>query len=162
MTDFSELVEAYKREVAIPGTFPASFPLTTDRDIEGSLADAFAEAQLDGFFRAVSLDVDDRSVSPDLSAAGGALVVIYAGIRLVRQQMVSLATAARYEAGPVKYETKMSASVLAEVLKALELRKARLIEAATGATSTYVLDGYLPGSSHGGFYSHEAPALGWV
>lgn len=161
MTDFIDLVEAYKREVAVPGTFPTSFPLTSDEHIVGSLADAFAEAQLDGFFRGVTLEVDDGSVDPDLSAAGGALVVIYAGIRLVRQQMISLSTSARYEAGPVKYEKRMSASVLAEILKALELRKSRLIEAATAATSVYVLDGYTPGGNYGGFYVHEAPRPGW-
>jgi hypothetical protein len=144
MTDLVDLVGAYKREVAVPGAFTQAFPLTMDVDIEASLADAFAEAQLDGFFGAVELNLDAMTVSPDLSTAGAALVVIYAGLRLVRQQIRSLRSMTKYVAGPVQMETAQAAGALTEDLKYLQARRLELLEKArrgAGAT-TFMIDSY--------------------
>ncbi len=162
MTDISDLADAFKREVAVPGTFATSFPSMQDGDITGSLMDAFAEAQLDGFFSTMALDVDDKVVTPDLSNAGAALVVIYAGIRVLRQQVSSNATKASYKAGPVEYSAEASASVQSEMLKQLKQRRDQLIEnARRGAgTTVFQLEGYSSRlASHnyyGGFLPHEA------
>ena len=67
MTDLIDVVEAYKREVSIPGAFSTDFPTVQDDQIAAALGDAFGEAQLDGFFGTMSLDVDSWSVRATLT-----------------------------------------------------------------------------------------------
>ena len=159
MTELVDLVEAFKREVAVPGTFATAFPDTTDTDIEGALADAFGEAQLDGFFGTATLDLDLMAVDPDLSTAGAALIVMYAGMRLIRQQLRGLKT--RYKAGPV--EVEQSAGALTEELKQIERRKNQLVQnairAGRGAGTVFVADLYVARAAsydyYGGFWAWE-------
>lgn len=168
MTDLADLVEAFKREAAVPGTFDVTFPSTDDDDIIGSLADAFAEAQLDGFFGTLILDLDAGTVTPDLSVAGAALVTMYAGMRLTRQHLRSLTTRTAYKAGPVEYETERSSSALVEELKQLKSRRdqimANAIRAGRGAGSVFVIDGYVQRAFahnfYGGFLPHEISGRG--
>lgn len=163
MTELADLVEAFKREATVPGTFDVTFPSTTDEDIVGSLADAFAEAQLDGFFGGNALDVDAGTVTPDLSVAGAALVTMYAGMRLTRQHLRTIATRTAYKAGPVEYEVEQSSSALVEELKQLKSRRdaimANAIRAGRGAGTTFVVDNYVQRAfSHnyyGGFFPGE-------
>jgi hypothetical protein len=175
VTAISTLVPALKRELAVPGTFDTVFPNTTDADLIGSLADGFAEAQLFGFFKDMSLTAVDTTVPPDaitddwetsadLSAAGGALVVIYASIRSIRAQLRSLKANQRYKAGPVEFETGQPASVLTEELKFLQKRLDDIIKNAEGAARASaglatVFDGYLARNcamaSWSGFYEYE-------
>lgn len=162
MTELRDLVDAYKREVAVPGTFATAFPNTTDDDIAAALADAFAEAQLDGFFSKVSLDVDAGEVTPDLSVAGAALVVLYAGMRMIRQQIRSASSEKRYWAGPVGMQEKQSASALSEDLKWLSRRRDELLaNARNRGTQVFVLEGYVSrGAAHnlyGGMFDYEMP-----
>lgn len=160
MSDLSDLVEAYKREAAIPGTFATSFPSTSDDDILGSLMDAFGEAQIDGFFGEAELDLDAGTVTPDLSTAGAHLIVMYAAMRLVRQQLRSTKT--KYKAGPVELE--QSASALTEELRQLERRRNGFIEQAIrlgrAQGVTFVADLYPARSApygyvYGGFFAWE-------
>lgn len=127
-TDLTDLVDPLKRTVAVPGTFAAVYKTTSDSDLIGSLMDAFAQAQLDGFFGSQTLDIDAETITPDLSAAGRAVVVSYAAEAIVTAQLMSLKTRVAYEAGPVKYATEQSASVLAQILKALQARRTGLQE----------------------------------
>lgn len=168
MTELNELVESYKREVAPPGGFAAAFPNATDADIIGALADGFSQAQLEGFFSTSVLDLDDNSVTPDLSNAGRSLVVIYAGMRSVRSQLLSVKTSVRYKAGPTEYEVQTSsASLLTEMMRDLRARRDALLElarvAARGQT-TYVYDNYMARvAGDAGFYSGELPvAIGGI
>lgn len=144
MSDLSEFVESLKREVAVPGTFAANFPTTTDDDLTGQLADAFAEAQLDGFFSTYDMD-QNAVVTPDLSNAGQALVVIYAGIRFITTRMANLKSHTRYEASGAVFEQDNAASVLVQILKDLKDKKTRLVTLASagGAGKEFVIvDGY--------------------
>lgn len=170
-TLLSTLVPALKRELAVPGTFDTVFPDTTDDDLVGALADGFAEAQLFGFFKTLTLTAagSDWQVDPELSAAGGALVVIYASIRGIRSQLRGIKTMSRYKAGPVEYETAQAASVLTAELAYLKARLDDILKHATGRGSAgmaTVFDNYLARncerSSWGGFYAYEvglSPAL---
>lgn len=143
----------------MPGTFATAFPSTTNSEIAASLADAFGEAQLDGFFGTAVLDVEEGTVDPDLSTAGAALVVMYAGMRLVRQQLRNTKT--RYKAGPV--EVEQSANALTEELKQLERRRNQLIQnavrAGRGTGTTFVADMYVARAAsydyYGGFFAWE-------
>lgn len=159
MSELVDLVEAFKREAAIPGTFATAFPNTSDDDIELSLGDAFGEAQLDGFFGTSELDVENAEITPDLSVAGAALVVMYAGMRLVRQQLRGMKT--RYKAGPVEIE--QSATALTEELKQIERRKTQLLQnairAGRGSGTVFVADLYQARAAsynaYGGFFAWE-------
>lgn len=148
MTDIADLVEPLKREVAVPGTFDTVYPNTSDVDLEGALADAFGAAQIYGFFleQTISdLDVDPVEITPDLSSAGKAVVVIFAAERILVSQIMSLKQRVLYEAGPVKYETENSASVLVEILKQMRLRRTAIMEAAAIAvrsTNFHMVDMY--------------------
>lgn len=164
----STLVPALKRELAVPGTFDAAFPNTTQADLVGSLADGFAEAQLFGFFPTMALTfipnadplLVDWETSEDLSSSGGALVVIYTSIRYIRAQFRTLKTMQRYKAGPVEFETQQAASVLTAELEFLMKRLDDIVTNAVGSARPLasVFDNYLARNcamSWGGFYPYE-------
>lgn len=132
MTELVDLVEGLKREVAVPGTFSRVYRNTTDRDLEGSLMDAFANIKLDGFFSGYELDVDAATVAPDLPLSAQALVKIYAAERIMTAQIANLKSRAVYEAGPARYETEQAASVLVQLLKGIQERKRHVLELANG------------------------------
>ena len=172
MTALDTLVEPLKRELAVPGAFDAAFPNTSDDDLIESLADGFGEAQLMGFFPTYELTGGEGSweTSLDLSAAGGALVVIFTAMRILRAQIRSQAGSERYKAGPVEIETTRSANVLRDELKFLSNRLDMLIaegKRASRPTSVAVFDNYTTRTAiqlHriGGFAPLELPAaVGW-
>lgn len=165
MTELADLVEAYKREVSIPGAFATDFPTVTDEAIQGALGDAFAEAQIDGFFGKMQLDTDDWVITPDLSTAGAALVVSYAGIRVLRQQILAQARGTTYKAPGLEYTVTPSASVLSELLRQLLARRDAILgNAHRGGTSVFVLDGYerRGNSFYGGLFNYEIPLPRWA
>lgn len=149
MTAMSELVPALQRELAVPGTFADTFPLTSDDDLADSLADGFAEAQLYGFFPDLTLDdsTGDWETSEDLSGSGAALVVIFTSMRIIRATLRGILTAERYKAGPAEFEIQRSANLLRDELAFLKSRLDDLVaaakEAARGASTVMVFDGYL-------------------
>jgi len=166
MTELADLVEAYKREVSMPGAFATDFPTVTDDQILGALGDAFGEAQIDGFFGKMRLDTDDWIITPDLSTAGAALVVIYAGIRVLRQQIATQARGTTYKAPGLEYSTTPAASVLVELLKQLHIRRKDVINNAQRGvgTSVFMLDGYAHrgNSFYGGLFAHEIALPRWA
>ncbi len=160
MSDLADLTESFKREVAVPGEFTKYFGQTSDDDIAGALADAFSECQLDNFFGTMELDVNTGFVTPDLSNAGAALVIFYAGMRTIRARIRELRST-KYVAGPTEADSTLAVSALVEELKMLEARKQQFINNALSssrAASTYVLDSYpCRGVLYGGFYGYEYP-----
>ncbi len=165
-TDLATLVEAFQREVAVPGAFDSAFPDTSPTDIIGCLMDAFGEAQLDGWFGSYTLDVATSSVADagntdpltnGLSLAGQALIVLYAGMRMVRNQMMNTKSQVRYKAGPVEYETATSATVLTQMLKDLAARRQELLNQVRYARRVAVIDGYW--GREATFHSGELPTL---
>lgn len=165
MTSLSVLVEPLKRELAVPGLFETVFPSTSDLDLEGSLADGFATAQLQGFFgtSAVTESEAGFEVNPDLSTAGGALIVLYSASTIIRAQLRSLLASERYKAANVEFEVTRSATLLREELVFLNARIQDLVNEArrqSRATLAVVLDNYQARTLNqlrgaGGFFSHE-------
>lgn len=146
MTDLATLVEPLKREVAVPGTFATAYASTQDDDLKNSLMDAFANANLDGFLLDYQLDLSTAIVTPDLPPAGRAILVTYAAERILFAKIAGLKNRALYEAGPVKYETEQSASVLTQLLKMIQERRRELLSklSVTGTvTRDMFLDRYL-------------------
>lgn len=172
MTALVTLVPALKRELAVPGTFDTVFPDTGTNDLIGTLADAFSQCRLDAFFKDVTLDITNAdpkvwATTPDLSDAGGALIVIYAAMRVLRASLRSTSTSSTYKAGSVEASTSQSATLLRSELDYLVQRQKDLIAAGTRGARTCsasVVDGYLARigdtclpaySSIGGFFAYE-------
>lgn len=167
MTDLRTLVEPLKREVAVPGTYDDVFPDTDDDQLAASLADAFAEAQLQGFFGDLTLAVDNQAspttyeTSQDLSAAGGALVVLFAGLRILRASLRSLSQSSTYKAGSVEYSTAQMTTVIRDELAAMRARiDALVLDGKRSGRSVAVHDGYAGRvtaytGSLGAFHSYE-------
>lgn len=126
--DLLDLVPSLQRAVAPPGEFVTLFPNATDDDLAASVADAIAEAQLDGFLAAHVLDLNTSTVDPDLTGPQQALVVLYGMARVVRARIANLKNRTRYRAGPVEAEEEQSASVLVQMLRDIQGRKKELLE----------------------------------
>lgn len=160
MSDLADLVDPLKRELAVPGDYDTVFPNTGDQDLLDSLADGFSEAQLDGYFGDYALDLDTYLTTPDVSAAGGALIVIYAGMRIIRAQMRALNLSEKYNAGPVAYEIQRSATLLRDELNYMIGRRDALIAQAKHGSDDSVFDSYFTRSATNwanvsGFYPAE-------
>lgn len=149
MSDLADLVEPLKRELAVPGDFDTIFPNTDDQGLTDSLADGFSEAQLDGYFADYTLNLTTYLTTPDYSPAGGSLITIYAGMRIIRAQLRALNLSEKYQAGPTSYEIERSSTLLREELKYLISRKDALIaqaKASVRGTDT-VFDSYFTRSA---------------
>lgn len=128
MTAIAELVEPLKRASAPPGQFPDLFPEATDDLLTEQLADAFAEAQLDGFLTTVELAFG--FTTPDITPAEGALVVLYAARRMLETWLRNLRTHVRYEAGSATFEEDRAVSLPVELLRSHNERLAGILERA--------------------------------
>lgn len=144
------LVDALKREVQPPGA--DLFSDVTQSTWVGYLADAFWEVRLDGFLpnyatdgAGVATTVVPISGTTELPREMGALVVLYAGVKVLRNKILNTNTTFRAKAGPVEFEQQNSANLLVEMLKQLKATKDRVIEnldTAGGMTGAYVLDAF--------------------
>lgn len=143
--DLFDLVESLKREVNVPGG--DAFPDTDDVIFFGYLQDAFWEARLDGMLSGFTED-GNGSVTPtttgadDLTRELQQLVVLYAGIRILRNELMRVQTLFRAKAGSVEYETQQSASVLKDLLGELQRRRAVVLERLSdlGVVEDYYID----------------------
>ena len=125
-TDLADSTEALQRVVARPGTFATLFPETTPAGLVGVLSDGFAEAQLDGLLTKFTVD-EDGLVDADLTGAQVALVLLYAGARLVRSELFNRATHKRYVgAGGVTFEEDQATNILRDIMKSLNDQKERV------------------------------------
>jgi hypothetical protein len=144
--DLGDLVETLRREVSQPGAEETTFPDANDDTFFGHLQDAFWEARLDGmlegFVEADGLVSPTNPSADDLTRDLQQLVVLYAGIRIFRNQLVALNTTFRAKAGPVEYETQKSAQVLVAHLKELQNRRNLVLERLSdiGAVNGYYID----------------------
>ena len=136
MSDLADLVPALKRAVAPPGRFAATFPDVSDADMAAYLADAWAEAYLDGLARDVDVDADTYLTTPDLSPEQAGLLVLYAAHRVLAAEVRERRTRRRYTAGPVTSEEEQSATLLAELLRESAARKEQVRSTLAAATGT--------------------------
>jgi hypothetical protein len=147
-----DFVDALKREVSPPGS--DIFASVRSSEWVGYLSDAFWEARLDGFLAGYQTDeagvgTDDIEIVPispelpDLDRRGMALVILYAGVKVLRNRILNMNTQFRAKAGSVEFEQQNSATMLAEMLKQLKATKDRIIEALdTDSTDVVMLDVY--------------------
>lgn len=126
MSDLTTLVPSLQRALAVPGTFDVLFPDTLDADLSSTLLDGFAEIQLDGLLLDNVAD-DAGLVTPDLTRAQAALVVLYASVRVLVTEIRNRKTHVRYEGGGAVFEEDQSATMLVELLRQAQARKADLV-----------------------------------
>lgn len=160
--DVSDYVPSLKREVQPPGS--DLYPTVQDVDWIGYLTDAFWEVRLDGFLEDYTVfgegaDAEFQSVAGDgdIPRQDVALVILYAGVRVLRNKILNMNTAFRAKAGPVEFEQQNSATMLVEMLQQLRLTKDRIVETLDddSATGVMLIDAYSvrlfsPASYHGG------------
>lgn len=144
--DLAELVPSLKRAVSAPGAEDTTFPDATDDSFLGYLQDAFWECRLDGmlvgFVEADGL-IDPSTVgAADLTRDLQQLVILYAGIDIVVNQIRALQTTFRAVAGPVQFEIQRSAQVLKAILDELKYRRDIVLLRLSdiGTVPSYVID----------------------
>lgn len=117
-----DLVPQLKRSLSTPGG--DEFPDALNSEWVGSLADAFMDAKMYGFFDNWRLDNDGEIVEPlstsgdDLSDIQQRLVVVYASMNVLLTKLANLNTMTKYQAGPALTETQKSSQLLKAVLDA--------------------------------------------
>lgn len=141
--DLTDYVATLRREITPLGT--TLFTAIADGVLVGYLTDAFWEARLDGFLAAYTAD-EDGLVTPltdtAFTPAEIALVVMYAGIRVLRNQILNTSTGFRAKAGAVEFEQQNGATVLTEMLKQLRDQKIRIIEMSQDLTLVQIFDAF--------------------
>lgn len=170
--DLADYVDTLRREVQPPGS--TSFATVSDTTFVGYLADAFWEVKLDGFIQPYACDSDgiiipandpqasnialgfkatDYVDGVDMPRDQVALVVLYAGIKIIRNQLMTTSTKVRAKAGPVEFETDNSANFLVEMLKELQNVRSRLLFLKTYNQDVFLVDAFSARSTSAASYS---------
>lgn len=130
--DLADFIPSLKREVSVPGA-AGVLDAASDEELIGALVDAFWLAKLDGFFTSWTCD-EDGLITPievggeDMPRNLVAVVILYAGIKVIRNKILGTGSTFRAKAGSVEYETATSASVLTELLRQLRETQKQLLE----------------------------------
>lgn len=141
--DLSDLIDFLKAELNVPGS--DSYPDATNAEWALQLSTAFWEVVLDGLisgYKEVDGIISPESGTTALSREMQQLVVFYAGVKVVRNQLRDLKTAFRAKAGPVEFETQQSAQVLKTLLDELTRRRNFLLHRLSdaGTSETHYID----------------------
>jgi len=141
--DLADLIDALTTEVNPPGS--DLFPDATEDQWVSNLQNSFWEAKLYGFFD--DHTESDGLISPltvgnaDLARDQQQLIVLFAGLRVIRNELKNTNTGFRAKAGPVEFETQNSANLLRDVLRDIR-SKVDLILAnlsdLSSTTTTYI------------------------
>ncbi len=161
-TDLALFTQSLRNVVARPGTYADLFPETTDDLLIQVLADGLAECHLEATLLGYEAD-DNALVRPPLASGQIALVVLYAGLRLLRSELVNRVTSTKYVAGPVSAETTYATNVLRDIMKALQAQKDRvtiLLSTNTAATAFSMADSYA--ANNWGIGPNGVPLADWL
>lgn len=122
--DIADLVPTLKRSINPPGQ--DLFPDALDPDdYIGYLGDAFWDARMTGLLEGYTLD--GQEISPtagttDISRDLQQILVLYAAMTIVTNELRQKNTQFRAKAGPAEFETQNSSNLLRDVLQVLEQR----------------------------------------
>lgn len=144
--DLYDLVPNIEAALSIPGS-ASQYANATDDEWVGKLKNAFWHATLDQVITGYTSD-EDGMVTPidaggdDLSFELQYLVVLYACMDIVKNQLMQMKTVFRAKAGPVEYETQQSAQVLKGLLDAYMKERDLILAnlASTNMVSSYYID----------------------
>jgi hypothetical protein len=140
--DLFELVETLRRAVNPPGT--DVFPNAQDEEFAGYLSDAFWEIRMLSMFE--NFTESDGLIAPlqgtdDLPRELQQLIVLYAAINIVTNELKNVEQSFRAKGGPAEFETTKSPLVLRAVLDELQRRRAVVEEHLLGMGT--VTDAYI-------------------
>lgn len=159
--DLSDYTDSLIREVTAPGS--TTLASVSQDTLTGYLSDAFWEIRMDGFMEPYSCDpygivlpvndpqvlAGDSAYEPtsydpvnDIQRPDIALIIIYAGIKIIANSLTAQASKTRAKAGPVEFEQDFSANFLVERLKELNATKLRLIYLRTFNQDVSVIDAF--------------------
>lgn len=127
--DLEDLIPALQAEVTPLGSLV--YDNVTKPQWVAQLNNAFWEAVLDniivGYTNNDGLVIPTVSGGPDISPALQQVIVFYAGVKVITNQLREIRTRFSTAAGPVKYEVEQSATVLKGLLDALMSRRATML-----------------------------------
>jgi hypothetical protein len=149
-TDFGDYVDSLRGMLARPGTFAALFPETNDDGLIQLLRDGLAEANMEQLLVGYTSDANGI-VRPPMAPGAVAMVVLFAGVRLVRSEILNRVTSTKYVAGPVSAEQSYSTNILRDVAKALETQKTTLINlyrSSSAGVDFYMADAFIANLTH--------------
>ncbi len=137
LSDSDTLIASLIREVNTPGQ--QLFNTATDDDWAGNLEDAFWEAKLYGFFAGYTeanlIITPINAGDPDLGRDFQELIVLFAGARIIRNELKNTNTKFHVEAGSAVFDTENSANLLIACLKDIR-SKVDLAMAAIGTINS--------------------------
>lgn len=131
-TPVLELRDMLNREINVPGF--EQLPDITTTQLDSYIMDGFWECRLLGMLDSYTVTDGTELATPigdniqaasdggDLPEQYQMLVIILAGVRMVRLKVLNLAVNFKAEAGPVSFEQQASATTLRAVLASLEDR----------------------------------------
>lgn len=145
--ELADYTDSLRRAITPLGS--TSYSDISEDTLTAYLVDAFWQARLDGFFPAYTSN-EDGSVTPippetqDFNRAWVSLVILYATVQILSNQILGTSTRFSAKAGPVEFEQENSATVLTEMLKRLAAAKQRIIDELVDAddTTVYLVDAY--------------------
>lgn len=140
--DLNDYVDVLRREVTPLDADPYD---ASDEVFVGYLADALYEAMLDGLVDGKWSATED-GVIEDVNGTSFprkyvSMLVLYAGIRILRLRILNTNTRFSAKAGPAEFFTQQSSQALVEMLRSLDAIKNRLLDSGV-ETSSYLIDGY--------------------
>ena len=146
--DLTELIPDLELELNAPGV--DGFPTVSDVEWVNRLRNGFWTAVLDDLI--VGYKEVDGSIAPVSSAYPTfprdqqQLIIMYAVITVIRQQLMDMNTTFRAKAGPVEYEVQKSAVLLKGLLDEFAARRNNLIiklAQSEAARDIYYINGYI-------------------
>lgn len=135
--DVGDLVELLQASVNPPGT--DLFPDALGADWELNLRNGFWEATLDGVITGYTESegiIRPITGDKDLPKEFQQLIVLYAGVTILRNHLMNIKTMFRTQAGPVEYEVQQSAAVLKSIMDELVRRRTLILTRLLDETST--------------------------
>lgn len=137
LSDSDGLIASVKRECSPPGT--DLFPDATDEEWQGQLQDSFWEAKVFGFFsgwtEADAIITPNASGGVEMDRASQELIVLFAGARVIRNELKNTNTLFSAKAGTVEFEVQNSAQLLVAILRDIR-SKVDLAMAAIGTINS--------------------------
>lgn len=149
--DLTDLVETLKRAVNVPGG--DTFDGVADSVYVGYLSDAFWELRMLDML--TEYTESDGLVAPlvgttEIPREMQQLIVLYAAIGIVTNELKAIETLFRAKAGPVEFETQKNGALLRDILAELQRRRG-VVELALsnlGRVSDYYIDSVVERTSN--------------
>jgi len=129
--DITDLIENLEGMLTIPGQV-SPYDAATDAEWTIKLVNAFWRAVLDGVIEGYDID-EDGLITPTSGDTTfpreyQQVVILYAAVNIIQNQLLVLKTTFKAQAGSASYETGQAATVLTALLEMIQQDKSILLE----------------------------------